>query len=250
MLFQKRLLSVFLTVFGAVALQAQEPDCDDYGRTELMNYVIWQEVDIAVIKADVSRLWDVCYELVKVYIGNTAGIPITGKLQHTQYVTVAKRRASCMDSDIQALKNREQDLAQCIEKTELGINALIEAGAQLDACDNDNKTVLNYCQSYWIYEALRAHGVPFQHSVCFYFHPEYYLVGALSGVAILATCALYLYQEGYLSYDACMQEKSTGSQDILSSMVDVVMVPTITEVTQDMTAQDAFDIIELMGLSC
>lgn len=238
MLFRKRLLSVLLTVFGAVALQAQEPGLrDDQGRTELMNYVIWQEVDIAVIKTDISRLWDVCYEYVRIWTGQVND----GK---RQYEKVVMRRASCMDSDILALQNREQDLAQCIEQTVVGIEAMVVTESELNAHDNDGKTVLNHCQTYEIYEALRAHGVPFQYVVYAYFNPQTIAVASL-GLVVLA---VYLYQNGYLpSANSGLQ--STDNQNIASSLVDAMVVPAIEEAIQDMTAQDAFDIIESMGLS-
>lgn len=49
-----------------------------------------------------------------------------------------------------------------------------------------------------------------------------------------------------MSYDVFMEGKLTGSQDIASSIVDAVVVTAVQEVN----AQDAFDIIESMGLSC
>lgn len=229
MLFQRKLFGALFLFFNVMTLQAQQKYVrDENGRTELINYVIWQEVDIATIRKDIDRLWDVCYEKVTVCYG----------FQNT--VTVTLRRASCMDSDIVALKDRNQDLKKCIETSVFKIWDMVSflETSEIQAYDNQGKTALNYCQTYEIYKALISCGVPFQYTVWAYFNPSTVTLGLCGSVAFAALIVSMYNQHCYFSY-------TTAMPDIIAKN-DIVQE---AEIAPKSIAREAYDIIELMGLS-
>ena len=230
-------LSLVLVILGGMLLQAQESQDyiarDEDGRTELMNYVIWQEAEIAIIKSDISRLWHTCYERTEVRF-----------LKDFPAATVDQKRKTCTDSDIQALKNRKKDLVQCIEKTLSGIVDLIIAGAQLDVCDNSGKTVLNYCETYEIYELLMFHGAPFQYATFVYFNPQTITVASF-GLVVLA---LKLYEHGYFAYSNQTVQPTLHKDSVIGTTgVSTISHPVLKEDWQDMynNGQDIFDFFSL-----
>lgn len=211
--FLKQFVSVILIAGACIGLHAQELDIrDDFGRTELMNYVILQEIVIAAKQQEVACLFDTCYEYRTVYLGRIHNEPI--------YSTVLCRKASCMDKDIQALQDCKKDLAACMSTTVIDINAFVAAGAQLKAYDHGGNTVLNYCKTYEIYKALIDHGVPFQYGAWAYFNPGQTAIATVAMVALTAY-VIHLYQQGYLSYDACLQLKNNIAAGLITTSNDV-----------------------------
>lgn len=209
----KKLVSLIFTIGACIGLHAQALDVrDDGGRTELMNYVIWQEIDIAVKQQEIACLFDTCYEYRTVYIGRIDNEPI--------FSSVLCRKVSCMDKDIQALQDCKKDLVTCMTKTVVGIDALVAAGVQLKAYDHAGNTVLNYCKTYEIYQALIANGVPFQYGVWAYFNPGQTAIATVSVVALTAY-VIHLYQQGYLSYDACLQLKNNIAAGLITTCNDL-----------------------------
>ena len=195
---KKMLLSLMLMIFGGPIVAAEAYDIRNHlGQTELIDYVIKQEAAIADIKSDINRLWDVCYHVVQVYVGQVLVKQADGTyISHAKYRSEIRRRPSCMDSDILALKNREADLSNYIAKVVAEIIVLAKSGEQMNARDNDSKMVLDYCRTQAIHDVLCEYGAQESMMVWAYFNPltvialaGLSLCGAAAGIVVAANAA-------------------------------------------------------------
>lgn len=148
---------------------------DELGRTTLMRFVIDSQLNLEIIKDDINRLWNICYEYTNI---TDIYISLGFDAQHYCLKPICnrkiKRKELSLDSDVLAYRKREQDYYQLIEHTIKEVRRLIEQEhVAVAAFDNEGRTVLNYCYVPEIYAELRRCGVPFQWNVWAYFNPWY-----------------------------------------------------------------------------
>ncbi len=165
------------------------------GRTELINYVIQQEDLIKTIDKEISELDAICYETETFYSSNYHHSPVPGSSSgsniigakkahalHTKTLDTRKnKKNSCTSEDLEALKQKENDLKILISSTveQIDIIALASNPSELGAEDSSGKTALNYCYTKEIYNKLREVGIPFQYRTWFYFNKMTLAVGAM-----------------------------------------------------------------------
>ena len=80
------------------------------------------------------------------------------------------RKESCTDEDMQAYEQRKQDLTDLIMVTMQQIESMVKHENNLGVVDNFGKTVLNYCDTFQIYNKLRELGAPFQFDTWLYWY--------------------------------------------------------------------------------
>lgn len=185
--------SLLLYVLFSSAIFSYDDIRDEKGRTSLMRLVIDFQLNFQTIKEDIARLWDVCYEYADVTDGYIT-VEIDAKTSHSKpiYKRKVKRKQSCLDSDILAHRQREQDFYKLIENTVKEIRRLVDQEhVAVAALDHDGYTALNYCYTPEIYAELRRCGVPFQWKVWAYFNP-WYATCTCTGLGI-AGLSGYLY---------------------------------------------------------
>jgi len=181
---KRMLMSVILILFG---LNAQANHVrNQLGRTELMNYVINQEIKKNFMDKEIDRLWHVCYETNEVF--NGVWQDSNGRI-HNKYKYETRRKISCTDLDIHNLENCKNDKNQWLSITLSGITDLVNSGAPLNLKDYDGNTVLNFCYTYEVYSRLRCLGADFQSLVWIYFHPATTILAsaALCGIIVTIT---------------------------------------------------------------
>jgi|GEM_PF-1349345 len=191
---QKAMLVLFsLSIFSIDVIFARNIR-DEEGRTELMNYVISTQYEMAIIEKDIASLWHKCYETVTVQHGG---------YRH-QYTRIeVRRKASCLDKDIEAHNQREIDLKNFKNSAFNNIRLLVQESNpnDLSAFDHQGMTVLNHCTHRAIYNILRESGVPFQYDAFTYTYRGELIISSI----ILTVVTIALYKNGYLSYEAFVQ---------------------------------------------
>lgn len=189
----KNIAMSFVLVLGSIVGSAAS-DRDEYGRTALMNYVINQEAKISATKRDIDHLWHICYEYVSVQHGYViTRINDRESISEPTYKAELRRRISCTDADIHALKQQEANLRCLIDATVAHIRS-VGHQANCAAYDYDGYTVLNYCYTFEIYSELRRQGAPFQAIVWAYFHPKTAAAISLATTAVAVTSGMHVYK--------------------------------------------------------
>ncbi len=94
---------------------------------------------------------------------------------------------------------------------------LIEQGAPVNAIDQENKTSLDYAQSYETYRKLRACGADFQIKPFIYFHPK----TTASITMIVMAIAYSLYEVDYLSPDRFAKYGQKVKNNMMQTIDDI-----------------------------
>lgn len=231
-------------------VQSQDLLCDEHGRTELMNDVIFHEEQIASMKAVINELWHVCYKEEQVLIGSYQHK--NGYIQNI-YDTKIRRKPSCTDEDINRLKFHEETLVCYINDAVSGIKAKIqESDCQLYAHDNEGKTVINYCRTYKIYQVLMDHGAPFQIAAWIHFNSAttiLYAATATTAVIFASYLAFnYYYNQSNVKTDV-MPVDSVVQQEIVSLVQENIVPQVITEFVYQNGGLDLLSYLDSMNLS-
>ena len=183
-------LMITMMCMGSV-LQSYEFRGHDF---DLIFEVMRQEALLLNLPEETKRLFHVCYESVLVQDGSIkCKIDDTTSSTKNTYRTEWHRRASCLDSDLQALRNLEDKQKTAIQDACKAIRAVVDTqgDATLKASYHDGKTALNYCYTEKIYEQLLRCGIPGQWKVWVYFNPG--TATFLSASLVMAMIAAYYY---------------------------------------------------------
>jgi hypothetical protein len=193
--FTKVMVCNLLLVVGLVTNQVQASDIrDEQGRTSEMNFIRSQEMSVDIIQKDKARLWDRCYEHAKVKDGSVK-YKMDGDTtrSYNTYRTELRRRPSCLDSDVQAHRQREQDLTELISDTIASLQVKAEQpGVSFAAQDNSGYTILNYCYTEEFYNELRRLGAPFQLVPWAYFNPAMATCATIATVGVVMSAYYYI----------------------------------------------------------
>ena len=135
--------------------------CDQYGRTELMNYVIQQEAEMNTKRFEFENFWNACFYKKSFY---SYSIRIEPGRWIDVYDTVILRKMYTTDADVAQCKKLEDELHVFIKNTILdtieNIKIMVFNGADLQARDIYGKSVTDYYYTYEIYYVLRDLGAP------------------------------------------------------------------------------------------
>ena len=178
---------------GLFSNQSQAVDIrDEKGRTPLINYVIKQEAEFTTINDDIDKLWDSCYEYVRVNDGFVS-TKISDNVSYSTPVCRKElgRKISCTDQDIHAHRQREKDLQDTIGLSVGNVRTMADSGnLYVNSDDLDGYSAQSYCYTPELYNELRAQGAEFKLHVWTYFNPGY---ATLSVVGVVVAGGLITY---------------------------------------------------------
>lgn len=152
---------------------------DEEGRTEIMNYVIAIEKEIALKKSELEKL-------CKKYFAKNYK---TKMLEKKAWVT---------DENITHYRNMENELDCLLEETIKNIKMMVVDGASLQSRDLGGLSISDYCKTNEIYYVLRELGAPITLNEQFWGA----IVGCSGGVVIITT-AVYV---ATACYRACFPQ--------------------------------------------
>lgn len=186
-------LSLMMVVICCLPQTIQSSDVrDQYGRTELMNYVIQQEAEIKTKRFEFEKFWNVCFYKKSFY---SYSIQIEPGRWIDIYDTVVLRKMYTTDADVAQCKKLEDELhvfiGNTIEDTIKNIKIMVFNGADLQARDMYGKSVTDYYYTYEIYYVLRDLGAPatmFEENCMKAVYGFLGVTAATIGVFIIATC--------------------------------------------------------------
>lgn len=168
---------------------------------DLIFEVMRQEAILHNRSEEIKRLFHVCYERVLVPDGSISR-KIDERTSYTQntYRTEQHRRPSCLDSDIQALKNLENKERIGIEDACKSIRTITheQGDVAVKSAYYDGKTALNYCYTEEIYEQLIRCGVPGQWKVWAYFNPWSAIALGATSITAIIVAYYYVTESGFM----------------------------------------------------
>jgi len=141
---------------------------DQYGRTELINYLIGKEVEIKNAKTDLEKLWDT-YFYKQDTLTNAVVVP--GQI-YVNYEPIPLRKMYTTDQDVAQYRVAEDAFTLLIDDTIQDIKRMVAHGADLLGQDHDGKTILEYCYTKKIYETLVNLGAPASFNAWCYFNTD------------------------------------------------------------------------------
>ena len=168
MKFTKKLSFIMMLVCCMSQAMQSADMSDQYGRTPLMNYLIGKEVEIKNAKSDLKKLWD-RYFYKKETLSNAVVAP--GQI-YVIHEPIPLRKMYTTDQDVAQYKVGEDAFNLLIDDTIQDIKRMVRDGADLLAQDQDGKTIIEYCYTKKIYEALVNLGAPSSLSAWCYFNPD------------------------------------------------------------------------------
>lgn len=174
--FTKRFYAIIFAICSISQIMQSHDMRDEEGRTEIMNYVIAIEKEIALKKSELEKF-------CKKYFAKN-------------YKTkMLEKKAWATDENITHYRNMENELDCLIEETIKNIKMLVVDGASLQTRDLDGKSISDYCKTNQIYYVLRELGAPMALNEQFWGA----IVGCSGGVVIITT-AVYV---ATVCYKAC-----------------------------------------------
>lgn len=180
---------------------------DEFGRTELMNYLHVQEENVYQLSQKVSFIKQ-CYGLTYDSRGNLidGSITITGQ----SYGEIERRKieyARIFREQAPHWKSYQDEL----NKTKLMIQSMLDAKINLHLKDIDGKTVLNYCKMPESYTLLRNAGAPFDYKSYCYFNPgtSFVVIASCVGIAMGA----FSWYESYVRENGILTERCTKGDE-------------------------------------
>lgn len=139
--FTKRLYAMIFAVCCMSQTMQSNDICDEQGRTEIINYLIQQEKEIALKKSELEKL-------CKKYFAKNYK---TKMLEKKAWVT---------DENITHYRNMENELDCLLEETIKNIKMMVVDGASLQSRDLGGLSISDYCKTNEIYYVLRELGAP------------------------------------------------------------------------------------------
>ena len=131
---------IFIICSMTQTIQANDVQ-DEYGRTELMNYVIAKEKEIGAKRAQLSKLSN------KFFTRN-------------QDSKILEKKVWITDEDVAQYRELENECDIFIEDIIENIKVMVLNGANLKSRDLHGKSITDYCDTKEIYDALRNLGAP------------------------------------------------------------------------------------------
>lgn len=166
---------------------------DEFGRTELMNYLQVQESKIEELSKKVVFIKR-CSNLKYDAHGNLidGSIMISGQShwdierQKAQYAQIFREQAPYWKS-----------YQKVLNETKLMIHSMLDKKVNLALTDKQGKSVLNYCYTEELYTILCRAGAPFDYKSYCYFNPgtSCVVIGLCVGAAIGVSSLYKLYEQ-------------------------------------------------------
>ncbi|AXK61037.1 hypothetical protein [Candidatus Chromulinivorax destructor] len=154
--FTKKFYAMMFVVFCMSNIMQSHDMSDEEGRTEIMNYVIAIEKEIALKKSELEKLWST-YFYTKITVTNNALIKDTG-MQYYDFTTL--RKAYTTEADVEHYKKVKDEYNSFIKDIRDNIKSMVLDGANLQARDVKGKSVSDYCCSWEMYDILHELGAP------------------------------------------------------------------------------------------
>ena len=179
-------LIVLLLITGLKADAMQS--CDQFGRTELINFVIQAEDEISRSKKELEKIWSTYFYKEKFHDGN---IKLKNGVSIPHYKYSPIRKIYTTDADVALYRQKEQEYSKLILQATKQIGQIVRSGVDVNAKDHEGNTAVNYCYTYELYDALCKQGASFQLRSWIYFNPgTSMLIGvpaALMTMAVIGT---------------------------------------------------------------
>lgn len=139
--FTKNLYAIMFVVFCMSNITYSSDMRDEYGRTEIMNYLIQQEKEITSKKSERHRLFHKYFEMNK-------------------ETNLVEKRIWATDEDVFHYRKLEDEIGWLIEETLEHIKKMVVDGADLQARDLKGKSIRDFCKTPRINDLLRELGAP------------------------------------------------------------------------------------------
>ena len=175
-----------------IAQTTQSSDVRDQdGRTELMNYVREQELEIEIRKIDLDKLWNTYFYKEKIVSGYSTDAQ--GNTS-SSYKYIPLRKIYTTDADIAQYRKIEDEYNLFIDDIIENIKIMVLNGADLQAYDQHGKNIINYCFTKEIHDTLQYLGAPFSLQAWIYFNPSEALVNGFFGgsAALMITAGIVI----------------------------------------------------------
>lgn len=168
----------------------------DLNQTKLISFVQESEEELASLKNQHEEFWNCCF------IVETIETSKGSKIKNND-------NPKCKVSDIKSLKTVRNDLKRFEELTKNKIVEMLKEGFDINAVDNQGKTVLNYAKTPFIYNFLRDSGAEFQVGAFLNMNKNLLIPLSIFGTGIAAK----LYQEGF--FDGVASENLKDHENLL-----------------------------------
>ena len=168
MKFTKKLSFIMMLVCCMSQTMQSADMSDQYGRTPLINYLIGKEVEIKNAKSDLEKLWNT-YFYKQDNVVHAVHTP--GQI-YVIHQSNALRKIYTTDQDVAQYRIVEDAFNLLIDDTIENIKRMVSHGADLLARDQFGKTIIEYCYTEKIYEALLYLGAPNSFNAWCYFNHE------------------------------------------------------------------------------
>jgi len=152
-----RKLNLMMLIMCCIAQTTQSSDVRDQdGRTELMNYVREQELEIEIRKIDLDKLWNTYFYKKKFAKGS---MQVDGRTVHV-YESIALRKIYTTDENVAQYRIVEDEFNLFVDGIIENIKIMVLNGANLQARDIRGKSISDYCYTKKIYDTVRNLGAP------------------------------------------------------------------------------------------